>query len=84
MPDATKPAEVRLVPHVADATCSDAIVYFFKQFSTGVVSKPELSKELRKRKLRNFHGKLLTFPVQTLDNILGNIYLFDYDTLLKV
>ncbi len=74
MTDPNKPADVRLVPHVPDPVCSEVIPYIFTQFSTGVVSKPELSRELKKRKLRNFRGKLLTFSVQTLDNILGNIY----------
>lgn len=77
-PDENKPPDVKLVPHIVDTTCSEAIAYFFTQFSTGVVSKPEISKELKKRKLRNFRGKLLTFPGQTLDNILNNIYYTGY------
>ena len=77
MPNKNKPADVKLVKHIVDTTCSDAAIYIFKQFSTGV-SKPEISKELRKRKLKNYRGKLLTFPGQTIDNILNNLYYTGY------
>lgn len=78
MPDPNKPPDVKLVKHIIDTTCSAAAVEIFTKFSTGIISKPQLTKEFRKRKLRNYRGKLLTFPGQTIDNILNNIYYAGY------
>lgn len=78
MPDKNKLVEVKLVAHVIDNTCSEAVKYVFKRFATGVVSRNMLKKELAARKLRNYKGKLLLFPGQTLYNILNNVYYTGY------
>lgn len=78
MPDPKKPPDIKLVRHIFDTTCSAAVVEIFTKFSTGLISKPQLTKEFRKRKLRNYRGKLLTFPGQTIENMLNNIYYTGY------
>ena len=72
--DENKPPDVKLVPHIIDDSCSEAVQDIFTIFSTGVVSKLDISKELKKRKLINSRGKTLAFSQQTIDNILKNIY----------
>ena len=74
MVDPGRLADVKLSPHIVDRSCADAIIYIFVRFSSGVVSKNTIRKELNKRKIRNHRGKLLKFSVQTIDNILNNIY----------
>lgn len=69
---------VKIVPHLIDTDCSSVITDIFTKFSTGVVSKNEISKELKRRKVKNYKGKILAFSQQTLDNILNNIYYTSY------
>lgn len=74
MKDPNKPEGVRLVPHLVDENCHQTVVHLFTRYSTGVVSKNALRKELIARKVKNHRGKVLTFPGQTINNILDNIY----------
>ncbi len=74
MSDPDRLPDVKLTPHIIDRTCADAVIYIFVRFSSGVVSKNTIRKELNKRKIRNHRDKLLKFSVQTIDNILNNVY----------
>lgn len=75
-----RPAGVKLIPHVIDDTCSEVIKELFTRYSTGVITKAEISRELNKRKIKNYKGKVLKFSQTTIQTLLGNQY---YIALLK-
>ncbi|MCX6706108.1 MAG: recombinase family protein [Candidatus Woesebacteria bacterium] len=71
---------VKLSPRVIDSNCSETIKYIFTRFSTGLISKADLSRDLRKRKVKNYKRKFINFSIQNIFNILNNRF---YCGLLK-
>ena len=72
-PDQKMPG-VKLTSHVIDETCSAVIKEIFERYSTGSITRAEISRELRKRKIKNYKGNVLQFTETTLHTILNNIY----------
>lgn len=71
---------VKLSPHIPDETCIDAIKNIFVRYSSGVITVSELAKELSKRRIKNYKGRVVKFPKQTIHQVLNNRY---YIGLLK-
>ena len=74
MSDPKRPATVKLLPHIIDEKCSQAVLDVFLRYSTGAVTKSDLGKEFSKKKIKNHRGKIVKFPQQSIHNILNNIY----------
>lgn len=73
-----KTLNVKLSPHVLDSNCSQAVKDIFLKYSAGLSSKTEIANEFNKRRLKNYKGKALEFPNETIHNILNNIYYTGY------
>jgi site-specific DNA recombinase len=69
---------VKLSPRIIDNTCCNEIVSLFERYSTGLYTKADLAKEYSKKEIKNYKGKTLKFSIQTLDNILNNIFYTGY------
>lgn len=73
-----KQAGVRLSPREWDLTCKDFVISLFEKYATGVARKSDLAKEFSKKKIKNYRGKIIKFSIQSIDNILNNIYYTGY------
>lgn len=69
---------VKLAPRIFDDKCNQEVIGIFKKYSTGLYSKADLAKEYSKKKIRNYKGTVLKFSIQTMHNLLNNVFYTGY------
>ena len=65
---------VKLAPRAIDDTCSSTIKQIFELYSIGSWTTKELAREFRRKAIKNYKGKLIQLPKQTIHKILTNYF----------
>ncbi len=64
----------KLTPHVLDDACFGIVKDMFNRYSTGLITMQELARELNKRKVKNYKGRVIKFSKQSIKYLLNNKY----------